>query len=838
MKKLLLFLAASAAAATVSVNAHGQQAGSKPIYLDEDAPIESRVKDLLSRMTPDEKIDLLRATSPANERLGIDKYYHGNEALHGIIRPGTFTVFPQAIALAASWDSDLLHTVATAISDEARARWNELDQGHKQTETSSDLLTFWSPTVNMARDPRWGRTPETYGEDPYLTGRMGTAFVTGLQGDDPRYLKVVSTPKHFSANNVENGRMSANADICEKDLREYYLAPYEACIKEGHAQSIMASYNAINGIPSCCNPWLLTKVLRNDWGFDGYVVSDCGGVYNIVDEHHFVSRLETAATLSIKAGLDLECGNGVYDFPLKQAYRMGMVSDEDLDMAAGRVLTARMKLGLFDSSDRNPYKSISPDVIGCGKHQDLALQMARESMVLLKNSGILPLDKKKIRKISVVGFGADKCIFGDYSGNPRNTPVSPLAGIVSKLAPDIEVYTAPWFNIADQFTLVTPENGFKAEYFNGDKLNGTASVRTEKYVLYDPVNLPPDPFLPAQAPMSARWTATVTAPSTGEYIFLLTSDDGCRLYIDGEPVIDDWTSHGATTFEARATFEAGTDHEIKVEYFDGGEDCVAKLEWLVPQVFGDGTFNTYGKEMERNIRESDVVIAVMGIDKSIEREGRDRENLDLPEDQARFIKELYAANKNVVLVLEVGSSTSIVWEQENLPAILLAWYPGEQGGNAIADILFGDCNPSGKLPLTFYRSTDDLPPMNDYDITKRTYKYFEGEVLYPFGYGLSYTNFKYSNMEVKDCGETYDVSLKVRNTGRRDGDQVVKVFARLPEYEGKAPIKELKGFSRVYVPKGGTAEVHIPVRKSDLRYWSESRSCFVHPEGMPEFTVE
>ena len=838
MKKILLFLAAAVAAATVSVSAHGQQTGSKPIYLDEDAPIESRVKDLLSRMTPDEKIDLLRATSPANERLGIEKYYHGNEALHGVVRPGTFTVFPQAIALAASWDSDLLHTVATAISDEARACWNEHDQGRKQTLKFSDVLTFWSPTVNMARDPRWGRTPETYGEDPYLTGRMGTAFVTGLQGDDPRYLKVVSTPKHFSANNVENGRMSANANISEKDLREYYLAPYEACIKEGHAQSIMASYNAINGIPSSCNPWLLTNVLRDDWGFDGYVVSDCGGVYNIVDEHHFVSRLETAATLSIKAGLDLECGDSVYDYPLKQAYRMGMVSDEDIDRAAGRVLTARMKLGLFDSSDRNPYKSISPDVIGCEKHQNLALRMARESMVLLKNSGILPLDKKKIKKISIVGFGADKCIFGDYSGKPRNTPVSPLEGIVSKLSPGTKVYTAPWFNIEDQYTMVTPKNGFKAEYYNGDELSGTASVRTEKYVLYDPVNLPPDPFLPAEAPMSARWTATVTAPTTGEYNFRLSSDDGCRLYIDGELVIDDWTSHGATRFEATANFKAGTDHEIKVEYFDGGEDCVAKLEWLVPRVVSDASFNTYGKEMERNIRESDVVIAVMGIDKSIEREGQDRENLDLPEDQARFIKDLYAANKNVILVLEVGSSTSIVWEQENLPAILLAWYPGEQGGNAIADILFGDCNPSGKLPLTFYKSTDDLPPMNDYDITKRTYKYFEGDVLYPFGYGLSYTSFKYSNVEVKDCGETYDVSLKVRNTGRRDGDQVVKVFARLPEYEGRAPIRELKGFRRVSVPKGGTADVHITVRKSDLRYWSESKSCFIHPEGMPEFTVE
>lgn len=836
-KKILFFLTAIAAAASICMDARGQQTASDPLYLNENAPIESRIKDLLSRMTPDEKIDLLRASSPANERLGIAKYYHGNEALHGVVRPGCFTVFPQAIALSASWDPELLHTVATAISDEARGRWNELEQGKEQKDKFSDLLTFWSPTVNMARDPRWGRTPETYGEDPYLTGRMGVAFVTGLQGDDPRYLKVVSTPKHFAANNVESNRMSAESTISEKDLREYYLAPYEACVKEGHAQSIMASYNAINGIPSSCNPWLLTKVLREDWGFDGYVVSDCGGVYNIFAEHNFVSRPETAATLSIKAGLDLECGDAVFDYPLRQAYRMGMVTDEDLDRAAGRVLTARMKLGIFDSFESNPYNKISPDVVGCDKHHDLALKIAQESMVLLKNNGALPLNAKKIKKISVVGFSADKCLFGDYSGNPVNAAISPLEGIKSKLAPGTEVYTAPWISLDSNYSLITPEEGFKAEYFHGDSLEGTPAVRSEKYLLYDPFNLPPDPFLP-EAPMSSRWEGEVVAPASGEYVFRLTSDDGCRLFIDDNLVIDDWTSHSSKTYEAKINLDAGSKHNIKVEYFDGGESCIAKLEWSIPQPPHDTSFNNYGSEMARNIKESDVVIAVMGIDKTIEREGRDRKDLNLPDDQIQFIRDLYSVNKNVILVLEVGASTSVVWEQENLPAILLAWYPGEQGGKAIADILFGDCNPSGKLPMTFYKDTDDLPPMDDYDITKRTYKYFEGDVLYPFGYGLSYTSFKYSNIEIKDCGETYDVSLKVRNTGRRDGDQVVKVFVRLPEYEGKAPIKELKAFRRVSVPKGGSAEIHVPVRKSDLRYWSESKSCFVYPEGTPEFMVE
>ena len=808
-----------------------------PLYLDENAPIADRVEDLLSRMTPDEKIDLLRATSPANERLGFDKFYHGNEALHGIVRPGKFTVFPQAIALAATWDPELLHTVAGCISDEARARWNELGEGKNQLDQFSDLLTFWSPTVNMARDPRWGRTPETYGEDPFLTSRMGVAFVTGLQGDDPRYLKVVSTPKHFAANNVEENRFATNAFISEKDLREYYLPGYEACVKEGHAQSIMASYTAINRVPSSCNPWLLTKVLRDEWGFDGYVVSDCGGVHNVYAEHQFVTLPETAAALCLKAGLDLECGDDVYMEPLRHAYEMGMVSDEDIDRAARRVLTARMKLGVFDSSDKNPYKKLSPDVVGCEKHQSLARKMSQESMVLLKNNGILPLNPKKIKKISVVGFGADKCIFGDYSGYPLNAPVTPLGGITSKLGSGVEIYTAPWVIASDGYSMVTPDGGFKAEYFAGDALEGTPASRNEKYILYDPLNLPPDPMLPV-APMSARWTGTVTAPLTGEYDFRLTSDDGCRLYVDGELIIDDWSSHSATKFGGKVNFEAGTQHNVVVEYFDGGEDCIAKLEWSIPEVIEYVPFNGYGDEMAGNLRESDVVIAVMGIDKTIEREGYDRQNLDLPEDQARFLQEIYSVNKNVILVLEVGAATAIRWENENLPAILLSWYPGEQGGNAIADILFGDCNPSGKLPLTFYKSTEDLPPMDDYDVTKRTYKYFEGDVLYPFGYGLSYTSFKYSDIKVEDAGDTWDVSVTVKNTGRRDGDEVVKVFVRLPEYEGKAPLKELKGFQRVSVAKGAKQTVHIPVRKSDLRYWSTSESRFIHPSGRPEFIVE
>jgi len=807
-----------------------------PLYLDENAPIAERVSDLMGRMTVDEKIDLLVETSPANERLGFDKYYHGNEALHGILRPGKFTVFPQAIAFAASWDPELLQTVAGAISDEARGRWNELEEGKNQKDQFSDLLTFWSPTMNMARDPRWGRTPETYGEDPFLTGKMGTAFVRGLQGDDPRYLKVVSTPKHFAANNVEDNRMAAIANITEKDLREYYLPGYEMAVKEARPASIMASYTAINGIPSSCNPWLLTKVLREDWGFDGYVVSDCGGPGNVVNPMHFVKTPETAATLCIKAGLDLECGYYIYRDPLRRAYELGMVTDEDIDRAAARVLTARMRLGLFDSGKDNPYTKISPDIVGCPEHQALALQMARESMVLLKNDGILPLDPKKIRKISVVGFSADKCLFGHYSGQPKNEPVSPLEGIKSRLGANVKVYSAPWVNTVDLFRPLAPECGFKAEYYNGSSLEGAAAVRNEKFLDYDPANQAPDPFLP-KAPMSARWTTEFTAPLDGEYSFRFLSDDGCRVWLDGELMIDDWNDHSERKYHFDADFKAGSKHTIKVDYFDGGESCIAKLEWKIPQNVQEVVFNTYGDEMAREIKNSDVVIAVMGIDTTVEREGQDRLDLNLPADQEKFLRDIYAINKNVVLVLESGSPFAINWEQENLPGILMAWYPGEQGGNALADILFGQYNPSGKLPFTFYKSTDDLPPMDDYDITKRTYKFFEGDVLYPFGFGLSYTSFEYSDVTVTDAGDSWDVAVTVKNKGRRAGDEVVQVYARLPEYEGKAPIKELKGFKRVSLKASEKRTVHIPVRKSDLRYWSENGKCFVYPEGCPEFTA-
>lgn len=939
-----------------------------------------RIKDLLSRLNVSEKISLLRATSPAIPRLGIDKYYHGNEALHGVVRPGKFTVFPQAIGLASMWNPDFLQEVSTAISDEARGRWNELNQGKDQTAGASDLLTFWSPTINMARDPRWGRTPETYGEDPFLTGTLGTAFVRGLQGNDPKYIKVVSTPKHFAANNEEHNRASGNAVISERDLREYYFPAFEKCIKEGQAQSVMSAYNAVNGIPCTLNKWLLTDVLRDDWGFDGYVVSDCSAPEYIVSQHHYVDTYEEAASLCIKAGLDLECGDNVYITPLLNAYNRGMVTMSEIDSAAYRVLRGRMRLGLFDDPNENPYNKISPSVVGCEKHRELALEAARQSLVLLKNDkDMLPIQTDNIKSIAVVGINAANCEFGDYSGTPVNAPISVLEGIKARIGDQVEVKYAPWVSPALEYTLIGKSafpNGLKVEYFDNANLSGTPNTRVEDYLLFDPKNRPPDPLVPG-SPMSIRWTGELIAPATGQYTFAFTSDDGCRLYLNGEKLIDSWRVRSEETDYVTVSLEKGKTYELKAEYFDDGGEAIAKLAWKTPvskafeynligkSAFPDGLTVEYFNNMDLSgtpntdteesiffdpknqpsdpliprgkmsirwtgnlvapetgrhtfaftsddgcrlyldgkklidswkiraeetdyasvylekgktyklvaeyfdndgeaiaklawrtpstdseslldaygdageiIRGSDLTIAVLGIDRTIEREGQDRSTIELPEDQQIFIEEAYKANPNTVVVLVAGSSLAINWIDQNIPAVLDAWYPGEQGGTAVAEALFGDYNPGGRLPLTFYNSLADLPAFDDYNVrNNRTYMYFEGKPLYPFGYGLSYTDFAYRGLDITQDEENVTVKFCVSNTGNYDGDEVAQVYIQFPDQGTTLPLKQLKGFKRVHISKGQETEITVRIPKKELRLWSESNSEFYTPEGNYIFLV-
>ena len=492
MKRLQTLLAAAALTLTLGAQTTGNE-----LFRNMNAPMHERIMDLLGRMTLEEKVSLMTHNAPAIPRLGIDKYYHGNEALHGIVRPGKFTVFPQAIGLAATWNPSLLHRVTTAISDEARGKWNYFEQGKKQHDGSSDLLTFWSPTINMARDPRWGRTPETYGEDPFLTGKLGCAFVRGLQGDNPKYLKVVSTAKHFAANNEEHNRASCNAIISERDLREYYLPAFERLVIDGKVQSVMSAYNAVNNVPCTVNAYLLQKVLRHDWGFQGYVVSDCSAPQWMVTQHKFVRDYETAAVLAIKAGLDLECAHDVYCEPLLDAYHHYRVSDADIDSAAYHILRGRFKLGLFDDPSLNPYNRISPDVVGCKEHQQLALEVARQSLVLLKNqNNMLPLNHKKIKKLGVLGLNAARCEFGDYSGTPVNDPVTVLDAIRARVGNQVEVLHAPWVSMANGYEPINKSffpDGIKAEYFDNGDLQGTPRTRIEEEIYYDPSSQPPTP---------------------------------------------------------------------------------------------------------------------------------------------------------------------------------------------------------------------------------------------------------------------------------------------------------------------------------------------------------
>ena len=802
-------------------------------YKNPSLSTKERVNDLLGRLTVEEKVSLLIASSPGIPRLGIDKYFHGNEALHGIVRPGKFTVFPQAIALASMWNPALHYKIASVISDEARARWNELEQGKKQTLHFNDLLTFWSPTINMARDPRWGRTPETYGEDPYLAGVLAVQFVKGLQGNDPHYLKVVSTPKHFAANNEEHNRFMCDAKIPVRSIREYYLPAYEAAVKEGKCASIMASYNAINGLPSTANPWLLTTVLRQEWGFNGYVVSDCGGIGNLVSSHHYVKTKELAAMVSLKAGLDLECGDDVYKQPLLNAYNLGMISRADIDTAAFRVLRARMKLGLFDDPSLNPYNKLSPSIVGSPEHKALALEAARQSMVLLKNNGLLPINLNKVKSIAVVGINAANTEFGDYSGVPVGEPVSILQGIKNKVGNRVRIAYAPWqpVNGLEGYELISKgffPNGMKASYFGNMTQEGEAKSRLEENINLEPSNQAPDAFLPANN-FSVRWSGKLKPTISGKYSIGFLAHDGCRLTVDGKLVLDSWKRKATKTEFADLDLEAGKVYDVTADYFVK-RDATAKLYWKTPQVTTD--FTALFAESIKCAQSCELTVAVLGMNRNFESEGQDRESIELSRDQQVFIQTIQKANPNTVVVLVAGSSLAIGWINDHIPAVLDAWYPGEQGGTAVAEVLFGDYNPAGRLPLTFYNSMSDLPAFDDYDIAKgRTYQYFQGKPLYPFGHGLSYTRFTYNSLKMKEQESNILVSFNLKNAGNRDGDEVTQLYVKLPEMDLPMPIKQLKGFQRIHLKKGKTETVTIPLEKAQLRYWDETRNKFVTPKG-------
>lgn len=811
-------------------------------FQNPDLPTEKRVDDLVSRLTVQEKIDQLLYQAPAIDRLGIPKYNWWNECLHGVARAGYATVFPQSITIAASWDENLVHDVASVISDEARAKHHEFvcrgEHGIYQG------LTFWSPNINIFRDPRWGRGHETYGEDPYLTGKLGKEFVLGLQGGDSDYLKVVATAKHFAVHSgPEPLRHTFDVNVSDRDLRETYLPAFRELVVDGGVYSVMGAYNRFRG-QACCASTDLFHILRDEWGFNGYVVSDCGAIRDIWKNHKIVPDAAEAAALAVKRGCDLNCGSA-YE-ALNEAVKKGLIAEKDIDVAVKRLFTARFKLGMFDPADRVEYAQIPFDVNNSPAHSQLARQAARESIVLLKNeNNLLPLSKN-VKTIAVIGPNANdvESLWGNYNGIPSD-PVTVLKGIQNKIEPQAKVVFALGSDLADgvpemepipSIYLETPDGkqGLKGEYFDNKELNGDplfTQVDDNVDFVWDIDT--PDPRLKT-SDWSIRWTGFVVAPKTGTYYISDWGKPYMTVQVGDEKVGGKHEHHGNIR-PFKIEMEAGKKYPITVEYKNYYGDANAKVMWAVPK-------DNLLKQAVETAQKSDVVILALGLNERLEGEempikidgfsGGDRTSLELPAMQIGLMKAVVATGKPVVLVLINGSALAINWAGENVPAIISAGYPGQQGGNAIADVLFGDYNPAGRLPVTYYKSVDQLPPFEDYDMANRTYRYFHDTPLFPFGFGLSYTTFGYNNLQVPEkvnMDQPIQVSVDVSNTGKSDGDEVVQLYLTDEKASTPRPIRQLEGFKRVHLKKGETQTVSFTLNPRQLSMINKKDQRVVEP---------
>ena len=818
---------------------------SLPAYKNPNLPIEQRVNDLLSRLTLEEKIAQMGNATPAIERLGIPAHDYWNEALHGVARSGIATVFPQAIGLAATWDTELMYQVADVISTEARAKHHEYARNKQFGRYQG--LTFWSPNINIFRDPRWGRGQETYGEDPYLTGQLGVQFVRGMQGNDPRYFKVIATPKHYAVHSgPEPERHAFDAIASERDLRETYLPAFRDTILEGKAYSVMCAYNRTNGEPCCANKKLMIDILRGEWGFPGFVVSDCGAIYDIWKFHKVVPTEMEASVLGVKAGTDLTCGT---EYPtLVEAVKRGLISEAEIDTSVKRLLTARFRLGQFDPPEMVPYARIPISQNDTDEHRQLALKTARESIVLLKNANrTLPL-KKSVNSIAVIGPNADlpETLWGNYNGTASRL-FTPLAGIRNAVSKETKVTYALGSTLAGEPVVPVPASaltvngtdpGVKAEYFNNQELRGpAATVRTDPRIDFDWGRFNPTPQLTGNH-FSVRWTGKLKVPESGNYTLGFTADDGARLYIDGKLLVDAWASNPTKTATKEITLEAGRSYDLRMEYFQYQRENIAKLVWSYP-----GMTERLMEEAVKAAQASDVSVLVLGISARLEGEempvhvegfrGGDRTDLSLPKSQEALLKAVAATGKPVVVVLLSGSAVAVNWANDNVPAILHAWYPGGEGGTAIADVLFGDYNPAGRLPVTFYKSVDQLPPFTDYGMQGRTYRYFKGEPLYPFGFGLSYTKFDYGNLRFSaksvKAGEPIKVSVDVTNAGEMAGDEVVQLYLTDVAASAPVPIRTLVGFDRITLRRGEKRTVTFTITPRQMSLIDERGKRVIEP---------
>ncbi|MBX3118507.1 MAG: glycoside hydrolase family 3 C-terminal domain-containing protein [Fimbriimonadaceae bacterium] len=780
---------------------------------------EIRAKDLVSRMTLQEKVSQMTHGAAGIPRLDVAPYNWWNECLHGVARAGVATVFPQSIGLGATWNEDLMFKIADATSTEARAKHH--DAARKGDFGIYKGLTFWSPNINIFRDPRWGRGQETYGEDPFLTARLGVQFVKGLQGNDPTYFKVIATPKHYAVHSGPDPmRHEFDAKATMQDMWATYLPHFEATMVEAGAWSIMGAYNRINGYPANAHPYLLEQVLRKDWNFNGYVVSDCWAINDFWGGHKFSHDKVAAVAMAVKMGCDLECGEA---YPaLVEAVKKGLITEAEIDRSVRRLMEARIRLGMFDPPERVQYTQIPMTVVNNTAHQKLALDAARESLVLLKNARqTLPFDSKKVRKLALIGPNADNidALVGNYHGTPRD-PITPLRGlreyckskgIAFAYEQACGLTSAPSNPIpADSLLDATAaRGGLTAEYFSNDKLEGEPTHKTEEAVNFNWARNAPKPGVPADN-FSVRWTGYLYPEETGEYEIGFTHDDGVRVWVDGKLIIDNWRDDAARRSSAKVKLADGSPVPIKIEYYDHGLEAVAILDWVTPDS------NPFDKSIAA-AKNADVVVLALGISPRIEEEELDRLDIGLPAIQQRLMKEIVKLGKPTVLVLLNGGPITDLWAHQNVPAILEAWYPGESGGRAIAEAIFGEYNPGGRLPVTVYRSLSQLPSYESYAMQGRTYRYFAQDPLYKFGHGLSYTSFRYDRLRVtnaKDGG--LEVRVRVTNTGKRAGDEVVQVYLAHEKAPFPKPIRELKAFDRIRLDAGKSQEVVLKVRKRDV----------------------
>lgn len=815
---------------------------------DHQLPTEQRVKDVVSRLTLEEKVAQMLNAAPAIPRLGIPAYDWWNEVLHGVARtPFRVTVYPQAIAMAATWDTTSLRQMADYSALEGRAVHNKAIRLGRTNERYLGL-TYWTPNINIFRDPRWGRGQETYGEDPFLTAMLGRAFVHGLQGDDPKYLKAAACAKHFAVHSgPEPSRHSDNFSPTDYDLWDTYLPAFKELITKANVAGVMCAYNALYGQPCCGSDPLMNDILRKQWNFTGYVTSDCWAIDDFFKYHKTHPDATSAAVDAVLHGTDVECGTDVYK-SLLNGVNKGLIKEAQLDVSLERLFTTRYKLGMFDPPSIVKYAQTPESILESPAHQAHALKMARQSIVLLKNeNNTLPL-RKNIKKIAVLGPNADNriSVLGNYNGIPSEI-ISALQGIKNKVGKDVEVIYEKAINFTNDTLLAyadvskqlswNNQKGIQAEYFNNIELKGNPeSVRMESKV---------DHFWQEGENVissikannfSARYSTNFTADKDGFITFEIEADDGYRFLVNDQEVLNLWQRNrwGARTYKLQIA--KGVTYKLVLEYWQGEGKANVRLS--------AGNFErTNYTALVNKIKDVDAIIYVGGISPQLEGEemrvdypgfnGGDRTSILLPSVQTDLLKTLKTINKPIVFVMMTGSAIAVPWEAQNIPAIVNAWYGGQSAGTAIADVLFGDYNPGGRLPVTFYKNDQDLPDFTSYDMTGRTYRYFKGEALYPFGYGLSYTTFKYNNYKAPNniqINKNITVQATVTNSGKIDGEEVAQLYISYPGIKEKAPIRALKGFQRIALKAGESKTITFILTPEELSLVNEKGESY-QPKG-------